>query len=193
MKNRSRQMTRPGHEATESTSDMVKVESAIPIRVKILLVLLLCLPFAGCYQADQEVIPANVAETLPYKPDKVDLQEDGGMVLHQPASGHDYAFTQTKKDGSNVQKGTLRVMRVKGSIYAVQLKYEDENSYDVLFCQIGANKFEIMEPKSDDAVLKLADRYKVHIKNGNNLSGEPGSLLDFIKAHKELIFQPFKG
>src|ERR1700684_2090735 len=111
MNNQLMRMTRLGHEGVESTTDILKVGGAIPRGAKVLLVLLLCLPFAGCYQADQEVIPANVAEALPYNPDKVSLQEDGDMLLHRQASGHDYAFTQTKKDGSNLQKGTLRVMR----------------------------------------------------------------------------------
>lgn len=76
------------------------------------------------------------------------------------------------------------------------MKFDDENSYDILFCKITANNFEIMEPKSDEAVQALAHRYNVKltrdIRTGNDLSGEPGDILNFLKAHKDLEFQKFK-
>jgi hypothetical protein len=176
--------------------DIINTRPSTPAMRKILMVLLLCLPLTGCYQTNQEVVTSAVAENMPYKSNKVSLQADGDMFLSRSKSSNDYHFRHTKPDDPNDRTGTLRVMSVKGSIFAVQTKYDDENSYEILFCKITAKNFEIMEPKSDEAVQALARRYNVNlttnIKTGNDLSGDPREILNFLKAHKDLEFQKFK-
>lgn len=163
-----------------------------PIALKLLGVLFLCLPFVGCYQSDHEVIPAKVAETMPYRSNRVSLGDDEEMLLSRSTSSNDYGVRQTKKGDPSVKIGTLRVMRIKGNIYAVQMKYDDGNSYDIVFCRINANNYEPLNPKSDDAVQALAHRYNVNLKNQLDLSGNPRDMLNFIKAHKDLEFEAVK-
>jgi len=152
---------------------------------------LVCVLLAGCYQTSKEVITSAVADPLPYKSNKVSLQADGDMFLSNPTSKNTYPFRYVKPDDPDARTGTLRVMRVKGTIYAVQLKYDDEKSYDILFCKITSKHFGIVEPKSDEAVKALARRYKVNLTSdiGDDLSGDPQDILAFLKAHKTLEFQ----
>ena len=154
--------------------------------------LALVLPFSGCYTSDQEVIPANAAEATPYKSDVVSLGEDGDMHLHRSPGSQGYTFTQTKKGDSSVKTGTLRAFAVKKGIYAVQIKYDDENSYDIAFCRLTSTKFVVMDPKPDAAVEKLADRYHVTTKLLNGLSGNPADILSFLRALKDVQFEKVK-
>jgi len=173
-----------------------KRASSKPATVGSFLAALLCLVFTGCYQTNQEVITSSVAEVLPYNAEKVSLQADGDMFIKPSTTGHDYKVRYIKPNDPDVKTGTLRVMRVKGNIFAVQTKYDGENFYDILFCKITANNYQIMEPVSDEAVHALAHQNNVNltmdIKTGNDLSGNPHEILNFLKAHKDLKFREFK-
>jgi hypothetical protein len=170
----------------------VNTYPSTPTATKVLVLLFLCLPLVGCYQSDHEVIPAKMAEIMPYKSNTVSLGEDGDILLSRAPSSKDYAVRQTKKDDARVKVGTLRAMRIKGNIYAVQMKYDEDNSYDIVFCRINANNYEVLDPKSNDAVQALAKRYNVSLKDQTDLSGSPQDMLEFLKAHKDLEFEKIK-
>lgn len=154
---------------------------------------LFCTVLTGCYTTDQEVVTASLAESLPYKSDRVSLQADGDIFLTRSSFNHDYAFRQTKPDDTSVRTGIIRVIRVKANIFAVQLKYDDDKGYDILFSRISANGFGLMEPKSNKAVAAVAKRYNVHLtsdlKKGTDLAGDPSNIFKFLKALKDVEFQ----
>jgi hypothetical protein len=173
------------------------ISTAIPQRfstaVKSAVIFLFCTMLTCCYTTDQEVVTASLAESLPYKSDRVSLQADGDIFLNRSSSSHDYAFRQTKPGDTTVRTGILRVIRVKGSIFAVQLKYDDDKRYDILFSRISANGFGLMEPKSEETVTAVAKRYNVDLtsdlKKGIDLAGDPGNIFKFLKALKGVEFQ----
>jgi hypothetical protein len=176
---------------------MRKITPAIgtgkPRAIKVMVALLLCLPFTGCYTSNGEVITSQAAEAMPYTATTVDLQADGKLELTHKPGGNDYAFRHTKSDDPTGRAGTIRGIHIKGNIYAVQMKYDDESSYDIAFCRLHAGSFELVVPKSDSAVKALAAQDKVAFTGLlGALTGDPADVLKFIRDHKQIEFKKFK-
>jgi hypothetical protein len=157
----------------------------------------LCLLVCGCYEVSQEVIPTDAGEVLPYAYSSANLSQGGSLTLSKSGSDNDYRFQSVSKTGEK-RSGSFRAMRVKGDVFAVQLRYDDEQDYDIFFEQITSNHFQGMDPAEDSDVAGLAKRHSVSMDEDPmddqtwDLGGTPSDILGFIKAHSEFDFEPSK-
>ena len=155
-----------------------------------LLILLLCLALAGCYEVAQEVISADLAEKVPFSSAR-GSSEDGSLqvFLNRAGLNNDYRFQENRE--GQVKTGTFRAIRVKGDIYAVQARYDDEPSYYIVFYRIRSQEFTRVEVAENEDLQELAGQFGVTLKSdeyGRKLSGRPAAILAFLRAHGDLDF-----
>jgi hypothetical protein len=145
----------------------------------------------GCYEVEREIIPGNLGEVIPYRNNPIPWAEGGQTWLSPSGAGNDYRF-EDRRDGED-KTGTLRAMRVVRDIFAVQLRYDDENSYYVLFYRATAAQVRQVEVASEAEMKALARRFRVTVDDdgfgSTSLSGTPADLLAFIRGHAQLAFR----
>jgi hypothetical protein len=162
------------------------------------LVATICLLLGGCYDVTQEVIPLDQGEVLPYTSNYATLDKGGSLSLSRSGSGNDYRFQSTDKDGAK-RTGSFRVMRIKGDVFAVQLRYDDEHDYSIFFENITSNRFTGMAPAPGSDTAGLAKSYGVTLDEDPlddstwDLGGSPSAMLGFIKAHSGFDFTASSG
>jgi hypothetical protein len=159
------------------------------------LVLLAGLALSGCYETTVEVIPANLAEDIPFNGDHATSAEGGEMWLARVAFSRDYRFREHRGDGE-VRIGTFRAMRIRGDIFAVQIRIHGDPSYGILFFRIWDNGFGPVSPVLGTNLEALAERYGATYTgeldeddDEGMLSGAPEAMLDFIRAHAGVDFE----
>jgi hypothetical protein len=154
------------------------------------LIPLLCLALAGCYEVSREVISAALAEKVPYASER-GASQDGSIrvFLNRAGPDNDYRFQESRK--GRVKGGAFRALRVKGDIYAVQARYDDEPSYYIVFYRILPQEFTRVEVAESEDLQELAGQFGVTLKTdeyGSKLSGAADAMLAFLRAHRDLDF-----
>ena len=155
-------------------------------------VLVAALALAGCYETSVEVIPANLAEDIPFNGDHATSPEGGEMWLARVAFSRDYRF----REHGEVRIGTFRAMRIRDDIFAVQIRIDGDASYGILFFRIWDNGFGPVSPVRGTNLEALADRlgatYAGELDEDDDeglLSGTPDAMLAFVRAHAEIDFE----
>lgn len=156
-----------------------------------LLLLLVLLALAGCYEVKEEIIPARLGEVLPYGSDQANF-EGGKIIFSRSSLNNDYRFRDIASDGEE-KLGTFRAMRIKGNIFAVQARYDDESGYNILFYTINRDDYHTTDVATDDLVA-LAGRFGVEYwgdeLGGEGFSGDREKILAMLRATSELEFRP---
>ena len=146
---------------------------------------------AACYDSDTEVIPASLAETLPFRGTRVEWMAGGHTQFAPVPFSKDFRFEEHRTE--KVKTGTLRGLRVKGDIFAIQARYDDEAGYYLVFYRITATAVNSMEVTATEAQKKqLAARFRVGIEDSGlstSLAGTPEAMLGFIRAHSQFSFR----
>lgn len=157
----------------------------------ILLVFLAVLALAGCYEVKEEVIPASLGEVLPYVSDRADFSDGGKIIFSRSSLNNDYRFRDIASDGGE-RLGTFRALRIKGNIYAVQARYDDEPGYNILFYAINRDDFQSTDvaegPDPEEFAARFGVEYWGDELGGEGFSGDPGKILAMLRAMSGLEF-----
>jgi hypothetical protein len=161
---------------------------------------------AGCYETDFEVIDASSAVAVNGAPGNYTLDEGGSLTISAVPNSNDYRFRRVFKDGSG-SKGYLRAVPLKGDIYIVQAKYDDDPGYYLGFYEFtidsSGSHYRPMEPDVDEKRLgQLAQQYGVKLDFGRfdpvfgfpltpALSGTRSNIMAFLRAHASLPFAQY--
>lgn len=144
----------------------------------------------GCYETDFEVITASSAVALYGAPGNYTLDEGGSFTISAVPHSNDYRFREVSKD-NKVSTGYFRAVPLRGDIYIVQAKYDDEDGYYLVFYQFTSDRrFKQMYPDVDDTRLdQLAQQYGVTIDwDWMYLDGSRSDIMAFLRAHASLSF-----
>jgi len=158
----------------------------------VLLALLVALTFSACYEIPQEIIPATLGEIIPDAPDQADLDGGGKIIFSRAAANNDYLFRDVSYSGSERQ-GSLRAMRIKDSIYAVQARYDDESHYQIFFYSINSAQIRPTDVAKSTDLKIFASLYGVEFKGDDftkGFSGKPGKILAMLRGMSEVDFEP---
>lgn len=157
------------------------------------LVLLALLTLAGCYEVREEVIPATLGEVIPYAADQVGFADGGGGVIFSRSPvNNDYRFRDVADNGLE-RVGSFRALRIKGNIYAIQARYDDESHYQILFYAINAAELKVLDVAAGTDLHAFAERFGVAYHQGqfaNAFSGDPAKILAMLRAFREIDFKP---
>lgn len=161
---------------------------------------LLLLVNAGCYEVDQEIIFASSAMAVYGLPGDYTSAEYKTNIAVVPSS-NDYRFREINKEGK-ASTGYLRAVLLRDNVYAVQVKYDNETVYYVLFYSFtvnsdGSKNYVPLEPADYPLVYKMAPQYGVDIEMDefaftDILKGKRADIMNFIYAHKNLTLTPVK-
>jgi hypothetical protein len=158
-------------------------------------ILLAALALAGCYETSVEVIPANLAEDIPFHGDHATSPEGGEMWLVRVPFSRDYRFREHRGDGE-VRIGTFRAMRIRGDIFAIQVRIDGDPSYGIFFFRIWDSGFGPVSPVRGTNLEALAERfgatYTGELDEDDDeglLSGPPEAMLAFVRAHADVDFE----
>jgi len=158
--------------------------------------LVVCLMLAaGCYEVDQEVILASEAIAIPGLPGTYEDRDDPtkSTVVSNVPDSNDYRF----KSGSD--SGYLRAVPLRDDIYIVQVKYDDDRVYYLLFCRYAAGPgggFQFLEvAASPEQIDVLAREHGVQIDTDavmmvDTVDGPRDAILSFMRAHPDSFLTP---
>lgn len=170
-----------------------RAHKAILYSAGLVLVAAVILTAAGCYETDFEVVDAFSAVAVnglagSYTPDA-----GGSLTISAVPDSNDYRFREVSKD-NQVSTGYIRMVPLKGDIYIVQVKYDDEEGYILVFYQFtidstGAH-YKLMFPDVDDSRLEqLAKQHGVTLDlDFMYLDGTRSNIMAFLRAHASLPF-----
>ncbi|HSH12446.1 MAG TPA: hypothetical protein VLA15_01810 [Desulfurivibrionaceae bacterium] len=156
------------------------------------LVFLAVLSLAGCYEVKEEVIPATLGEIIPYASDRADFVGGGKIIFTRSSLNNDYRFRDISEDGTE-RDGTFRAMQIKGNIYAVQTRYDEEPHYLILFYAINFDNFQAMEIAGDSDLKVFAARFGVECRDEpaeKSLVGPAEKVLALLRALSGAEFKP---
>ena len=158
-----------------------------------LLVLVAAAGLAGaCYEIEHEVILASDAVSVYGLPGTYTSRGESTETTEISAvpNSNDYRFVETGTDSTS--SGYLRAIPLRGDIYAVQIKFDDEAVYYIMFYEFtfdssGANFVSLWV---DDPVEDLALQHGVTLEfyDVDYLTGSRQDILNFIRAHADLSF-----
>lgn len=154
--------------------------------------LLVVLLLGGCYEIPQEIIPAALAELVPDAPDQVDFARGGKMLFSRAATGNDYRFREITYSGSERQ-GSLRALRIKDDIYAVQARYDGEAQYLLLFYTINAAQLRPVDVTAATDLKTLASLYGAEYwgdELAKGFRGSPEKILALLRGLSAVDFEP---
>jgi len=153
---------------------------------------------AGCYETDVEVINASSAVAVYNAPGNYTFDAGGSLTISAVPDSNDYRFREVSKE-NKVSTGYLRVVPLRGDIYIVQAKYDNESVYYLAFYQFTSDRrFKPLDSEIDEQRLgQLAQQYGVKIEwdpffVADHLSGSSSNILAFLRAHASLPFSPAK-
>jgi hypothetical protein len=163
----------------------------------IVLLAVMALTIAGCYESDVEVISASTAVAVYGVPGDYTFDNGGTLTVSAVPLSNDFRFREVSKN-NKVSTGYLRLVPLRGDIYIIQAKYDNETVYFIDFYQFNAStrRFQPLEVSADEKSLnQLAQQYKVKIDWESYdfvpyLTGTSGNILAFLKAHANLPFKP---
>lgn len=156
------------------------------------LVFLAVLSLAGCYEVKEEVIPASLGEIIPFASDRADFEGGGKIIFTRSSLNNDYRFRDVSDDGTE-RDGTFRAMQIKGNIYAVQARYDDEPHFLILFYAINFDNFQAMAVAGETGLKVLAARFGVEYRDeaaSKSLVGPPEKVLALLRALSGVEFKP---
>lgn len=167
----------------------------------LVLLAIIILVAAGCYETDVEIISASSAVSVYGLPGTYNKEKGGTMIISAVPLSNDYRFRDVGKD-NKASTGYLRAVPLQGNIYIVQAKYDDDPVYYLGFYQFiydssGAH-YKPMEPTvSEKSLDQLARQYGVTIDWDTldfvpYLKGSAGNIMAFLRAHASLPFAPSK-
>ncbi len=157
--------------------------------VLLALVVLVMLPLAGCYDLDEQVIPAPQGDINPYRYNDATMDNGGHMYLSSAGYYNDYRFRQVAKDGTTTT-GTFRMMHIYGDVYAVQSVDDSDKSISLLFYHITSNHFAPTDYADANAAQNLASQYSVKLDVADeDMSGAASNILAFLRASSSLQFK----
>ncbi|MSO65367.1 MAG: hypothetical protein EXQ85_06160 [Alphaproteobacteria bacterium] len=124
-------------------------EHAMPFRLWCrrvigLVVLAQGLMLGACYESRQEVIPVSAGETIPMN-SPITWGDGARTDFSYVALSRDYRFVHREKSG-RTRNGTARTIRIRDTLYAVQLRYDDQALFEIVFFDIANNGIQPMEP-----------------------------------------------
>jgi hypothetical protein len=97
------------------------------------------LAFAGCYETDVEVINASSAVAVYGVPGNYTFEKGGTLTISTVPDSNDYRFREVSKD-NKVSTGYLRIVPLRGDIYIVQARYDNESVYYLAFYQFTSDR-----------------------------------------------------
>lgn len=179
---------------------MGKLKNSLPLSVcaSFPVLFLLALFSSGCYTLEQEIIGAQDATyvyNLPGSYSDINYPEQKTIISAVPDS-NDYRFKRITKEKTST--GHLRAIPLRGDIYIVQFKFDDEDVYYIDFYQFTSDRYYFPFEVSDyDALGALAVQYNVTLDfddvfGENYLSGGRENILAFLKAHSGLSMERVK-
>lgn len=158
----------------------------------ILLIFLAGLLLTGCYSIREEVIPASLGEIIPFLSEQADLEGGDKIYFSRSTFNNDYRFRQVYGGDGAEKLGTFRAMRVKGNIYAVQARYDDESGYNLFFYVITADRLYLVVPRGDD-LSRLAAQHGVEYwwddEFAEGFEGSPDRILAMLKGMGVVEFE----
>jgi hypothetical protein len=172
-----------------------RVLQTILYSVGLVLLAVSILAIDGCYETYVEVIDASSAVAVRGATGHYTYASGGKVTIWAVPDSNDYRFQEVSKD-NEVSAGYLRIVPLKGDIYIVQAKYDDDEVYYIAFYQFSNDRhFKPMEPDADEKKLnQLAQQYGVTIDRGFDivpyLNGSQSTILAFLRAHAGLSFVP---
>lgn len=146
------------------------------------------LTLSACYESATEIIPASLAETIPYRGSQIAWADGTRTALAPVPFSKDYRFQQIRPD--ETKSGTFRALRVARDIFAVQARFDGDATYNILFYRITATRVDGVEAATPD-VQRLATRTGVSFDDdplGTKIAGRAADLLAFVRAHGQLAF-----
>lgn len=170
----------------------------------------LCLiALSGCWDVGKEaVITWNVAEAIPYSGNQYVTPDGDTYTWAQTGTSHDYRYTETDKNGQSVETGQLRVMNIRDNIYAVQMKSDSDDTYNVELFAISSSGITKMQiSASDDAAANsiarqngignvdtvgaaAAGQQMNDVLTADQLTGTPDQILGFLRGLSAVHFEP---
>ena len=162
----------------------------------IVLLVVMALAIAGCYESDVEVISASSAVAVNGVPGDYTFDNGGTLTVSSVPLSNDYRFREVSKD-NKASTGYLRLVPLRGDIYIIQAKYDNETVYYIDFYQFSSStrRFQPLEASADEKRLdQLAQQYNVKIDWDSwdfvpYLSGTSSNILAFLRAHANLPFK----
>jgi hypothetical protein len=155
------------------------------------------LAVSGCYETYVEVIDASSAVAVSGATGHYTYEAGGTVTISAVPDSNDYRFREVNKD-NEVSTGYLRIVPLKGDIYIVQAKYDDDDVYYLSFYQFSNDRhFKPMEPDADEKKLdQLAQQYGVTIDRDFDivpyLNGSRSTIMAFLRGHASLPFSSGK-
>ena len=185
---------------TKSTAKFLKgriIKHSLWRTTCIALLAVMALAMTGCYETDVEVISASTAVAVYGAPGDYTFDNGGTLTVSAVPLSNDYRFRETSKN-NKVSTGYLRLVPLRGDIYIIQAKYDNESVYFIDFYQFNAStrRFQPMIAVADEkSINQLAQRYNIKIDWESYdfepfLSGTSSNILAFLKAHANLSFKP---
>jgi hypothetical protein len=162
----------------------------------ILLLVVMVLAITGCYETDVEVISASAAVAVNGVPGDYTFDNGGSLTVSAVPLSNDYRFREVSKD-NKASTGYLRLVPLRGDIYIVQAKYDNDTVYFIDFYQFNSStrRFQPLNVSADEKKIdQLAQQYKVKIDWESYdyvpyLTGTSSNILAFLKAHANLPFK----
>ena len=161
----------------------------IPVALGLLVV---ALSLGGCYEVPQEIIPASLGEIIPNAPDQADFEDGGKLIFKRSAANNDYHFRDVSASGSE-RHGSLRAIRIKDNIWAVQARYDDESSYQILFYSISSGRIRGTDVVDTTDLKTFASLYGVKYSGEEftkGFSGKPEKILAMLRGMRGVDFEP---
>src|SRR4030042_2792786 len=155
------------------------------------------LTVAGCYETDVEVINASSAAAVYGLPGTYNKESGGTMTISAVPDSNDYRFRDVSKEGT-ASTGYIRAVPLRDNLYIVQVKYDNDAIYYLLFYQFtydssGAHYRELEAKAEEKRLDQIAQQYSVKIDWDSfdfvpYLSGSSSNILAFLRAHASLSF-----
>lgn len=175
---------------TRSLLQRFKAHTTILYTAGVVLMAAAILTAAGCYETDFEVIDASSAVAVYGLPGSYTPDAGGSLTISAVPDSNDYRFREVSKD-NKVSTGYIRMVPLKGDIYIVQVKYDDEKGYILAFYQFTSDRhYELLIPDVDDSRLnQLAAQHNVTLDlDFMSLDGSRNNIMAFLRAHASLPF-----
>jgi hypothetical protein len=159
-------------------------------------VIALCLfPLAGCWTTADEVIPVKDGVTIPYTTYRTKMLDGRFLYLSQLPGSNDYSYRyepMKPEEACTSNEGTFRAIRIRGNIFAVQVKCKiaSDSDYYIVLYQITAETYKEVEPDLTNDVMKARlARYNLEEDIEGKLRGAPSRILSFLKDLDDVSFR----
>ena len=172
----------------------------LPSFVWVVLLAVLAIFASGCYEVEQEVIRATEAVSIYGLPGTyTGSGPNEKTTISAVPNSNDYRFQWVTKN--KVSSGYFRAIPLRGNIYIVQVKYDNESVYYLMFYKFtsdASGKKNFTPLRVDDPVYDLAQQYGVKIDIGEygdvfggiQLVGSRSDIIAFLRAHRNLSLSP---